>query len=214
MDTDTLFRILFWILLSGVLVMRVYFAIQVRRAGERILPDKQAVKREGRGAFAFRVVAFLLLIAWLVLYALNPSWMQALAIPLPAWLRWAGVALGLASLGLWTWTQVLLGKEWSPQLQLRGEHHLVTSGPYAWVRHPLYTAMFGWAVSVALVTANWVFVALAALSIVGMITRAPREEQMMLEQFGEEYKAYMQRTGRFFPKFQRRPKCPHIPSAT
>ena len=203
MATDTLFRTLFWILLGGVLVMRVYFAIQVRRAGERLLPDKQAVKREGHGAFAFRVVAFLLLVAWLVLYGLNPSWMQALAIPLPAWLRWAGFALGLASLGLWIWTQALLGKEWSPQLQLRGEHHLVTSGPYAWVHHPLYTAMFGWGVGVVLVTANWVFVILAVVVLAGMMARVPREEQMMIEEFGEEYKSYTQRTGRFFPKWSR-----------
>jgi protein-S-isoprenylcysteine O-methyltransferase Ste14 len=203
MDTETLFRILFWILLGGVLVMRVYFSMLVRRSGERLLPDQEAVEREGRGAFAFRVVGFLFILAWLVLYALNPSWMQALAIPLPDWLRWAGFALGLASLGLWTWTQVLLGKEWSPQLQVRGEHHLVTSGPYAWVRPPLYTAMFGWAVGVALVTADWVFLTLAALVIVGMITRAPREEQMMLDEFGPEYTAYMQRTGRFLPRVSR-----------
>ncbi len=177
-----------------------YSSIRVRLAGERLLPDQEAVEREGRGTFAVRVVGFLLVVVWLVLYGLNPPWVGTLAISLPGWLRWAGFALGAASLGLWAWTQAALGKEWSPQLQLREGHHLVTTGPYAWVRHPLYTAMFGWAASLALLTANWVFVALAALSIAGLLARVPREEQMMIEEFGEEYGAYVKRTGRFFPR--------------
>jgi protein-S-isoprenylcysteine O-methyltransferase Ste14 len=201
MQAEGAFRMAFWVLFGGLLVMRGYFAVGVRRAGERLLPDQEAVEREGRGTFAARAVGFLLLMAWLVLYALNPPWMRALAISLPDWLRWAGFALGLASLGLWTWTQPELGKEWSPQLQLREEHRLVTAGPYAWARHPLYTAMFGWAASLALLTANWVFVALAALSIVGTVARVAREEEMMLEEFGEEYRTYRQRTGRFFPRW-------------
>ncbi len=180
--------------------MRVYFSLQVHRAGEQVMPDREAIAREGRGMFAIRVVMFVFLIAWLVLYAINPQWMAMLSVSFPVWLRWAGIALGLASLGFWTWTQIVLGKEWSPQLQLREEHHLVTNGPYARIRHPLYTAMFGYGASLALVTANWIFISLAVLVIIGLIVRVPKEEQMMIEEFGEQYKAYMQTTGRFFPK--------------
>lgn len=202
MSTETIFRLAFWVLLAGVLVMRIVFALRVRRAGERVMPDRQAVEREGKGMFAFRVLIGCLLLAWLVVYAINPPWLEALSVPLPDWLRWAGFALGLASLGLWTWTQVALGKEWSPQLQLRDEHHLVTTGPYTRVRHPLYTAMIGYGIGLALVTANWVFIVLAVVMIAGSVARLPREEQMMIERFGEEYTAYMQRTGRFFPKLR------------
>jgi protein-S-isoprenylcysteine O-methyltransferase Ste14 len=200
MTTESIFRTAFWVLLGGVLVMRAYFSLRVRQAGERLMPNRAAIEREGRGMFAVRVVAFFLLIALLVLYAFNSPWMRALSLPLPGWLRWVGFALGLASLALWTWTQATLGKEWSPQLQLRDEHHLVTTGPYARVRHPLYTAMLGYATSLALVTANGVFVFLAVAMIAGLLARVPREERMMLEEFGQEYEAYMQRTGRFFPK--------------
>jgi protein-S-isoprenylcysteine O-methyltransferase Ste14 len=164
------------------------------------MPDRQAVEHEGRAMFAVRVLMFFLLLGWLALYAINPPWMEVLSVPFPGWLRWVGFALGLASLGFWAWTQVALGKEWSPQLQLREEHHLVTTGPYTRIRHPLYTAMLGWGTSVALVTANWVFIVLAVVAIAALFARVPREEQMMIEEFGEEYKAYMQRTGRFFPK--------------
>ena len=203
MDTETLFRVLFWILLGGAMVMRVYFSIQVRRAGERLLPDRAAVEREGRAAFAVRFVAFFVLLALLVLYALNVPWLRALSIPLPPWLRWAGFVLGLVSLAWWAWTQSALGAQWSAQLQLRAGHRLVTTGPYARVRHPLYTAMLGIATAFALVTAHWVFVAFGILSVVALLSRVPREEQMMLDEFGSEYAAYMQRTGRFFPRLSR-----------
>jgi protein-S-isoprenylcysteine O-methyltransferase Ste14 len=200
MTTESIFSIAFWILLGGVLAMRMFFTLRVRRAGERVMPDRQAVEREGQGMFAARVLLFLVLISWLALYCVNPPWMKGLTAPFPGWLRWVGFALGLVSLGFWTWTQIALGKEWSPQLQLREKHHLVTSGPYTHMRHPLYTAMFGYGASLALVTANWVFVVLAVLVIAGMLARVPKEEQMMIEEFGEEYTAYMRRTGRFIPK--------------
>jgi protein-S-isoprenylcysteine O-methyltransferase Ste14 len=58
-----------------------------------------------------------------------------------------------------------------------------------------------WAAALGLLTANWIFVAMAVLSIAGTVARVPKEEQMMLEAFGDEYKAYMQLTGRFFPKW-------------
>ncbi len=106
----------------------------------------------------------------------------------------------MVSVIFWTWTQVALDTQWSAQLQLKKNHRLVTTGPYARIRHPLYTAMVGWCLSLALLTANWIFVAVCALSIGGLLWRVPKEEQMMIKAFGEEYKAYMQRTRRFFPK--------------
>jgi protein-S-isoprenylcysteine O-methyltransferase Ste14 len=83
------------------------------------------------------------------LNAVNPTWMKVLSVPFPDWLRWVGFALGLASLGFWIWTQVALGKEWAPQLQLRKDLNLVTTGPCTRIRHPLYTAMIGYITSLA-----------------------------------------------------------------
>lgn len=200
MNAESIFRIAFWILLGGVLLMRLVFSVLVRRSGERLLPDRQAVRQEGMVQFLSRVILFFVLLAWLVIYGVNPPWLQLLTVPFPGWLRWVGFGLGLVSLGFWTWTQVMLGRLWSAQLQVREEHHLVTSGPYARIRHPLYTGMFGYGISLALVTANWVFIALALIVIAGGFLRAPREEQMMTAEFGEEYRAYMGRTWRFLPK--------------
>jgi protein-S-isoprenylcysteine O-methyltransferase Ste14 len=201
MDTESLLRMLFWIPFGGILVMRAHFSFQVRRAGERLLPDRAAIAREGRAAFAVRFVGFFVLLAFLVLYALNVPWLRFL-IPVPPRLRWAGFALGLVSLAWWAWTQAALGAYWSAQLQLREGHRLTMTGPHSRVRHPLYTAMLGISVAFALVTAHWVFVAFGILSIVLLILRIACEEKMLLEEFGAEYAAYMQRTGRFFPRWR------------
>jgi protein-S-isoprenylcysteine O-methyltransferase Ste14 len=203
--TETTYRIAFLILLLALLAMRFYFMVKVRRSGGRLTPDQQAVEREGgRGVFIFRVVFFLLLLVFLGMYLAGMAWIDAFRFPLPDWLRWLGFALGLLSVVFWTWTQIELDTQWSAQLQLTQDHHLVTTGPYAFIRHPLYAAMFGWAVSLVLLTANWIFLAMAVLSIAGTIRRVPQEEKMMIEAFGDEYKAYIQRTGRFFPRLGKR----------
>jgi len=112
MTTETTFRLAFWILFGVLLLIRAYSLFRVRQAGERFLPDRAAIEREGRGMFAIRFVGFFILIALLVFYALNPPWIQALLIPFPPWLRWLGFFLGLTSLALMAWTQVELGTQW------------------------------------------------------------------------------------------------------
>ena len=200
MSSETVFRVVFWILLAGLWVMRMVLMRGVRRTGNRPAPDREAIEREGRGLFLWRTVGVLFLGIILVLYALDSPWLNVLSIPLPDWLRWIGVGLGLVGLGLWTWTQAELGKEYSPQLQLHDQHRLVTTGPYARMRHPMYTAMFCMGIAFALVTANWCFVLFAVVMIAGFVARAPREEQMLLLAFGDAYRDYIARTGRFFPK--------------
>jgi protein-S-isoprenylcysteine O-methyltransferase Ste14 len=200
MDTDILFRIEFWALIGLVLVMRIFFIAKVRTAGERLIPDDAAVEREGRGAFLVRVFGFLFVIGLLVSFALNPPWISALAAPFPAWLRAAGFAVGLCGLALWIWSQIALGTLWSANLMLRKTHTLITSGPYAAIRHPLYVGMIGWSVGLALVAANWILVAVAAVVSSVFVLRVPKEEQMLLEKFGVEYREYIRRTGSFFPK--------------
>jgi protein-S-isoprenylcysteine O-methyltransferase Ste14 len=200
MSSETLFRIGFWVLLGGVLAMRIYFSIRVRRSGGRITPDREAVRREGLAMFLTRVIGFFVLVAVLILYGLGSPWMRPLAVPFPDWLRAAGFFLAFICLIFEIWAQTVLDREWSPQLQLQSDHRLVTAGPYARMRHPIYTALVGWAAGFALVTANWIFVAFAVLIPAVFFLRVPREEKMMLDQFGEEYRKYMERTGRFLPK--------------
>jgi protein-S-isoprenylcysteine O-methyltransferase Ste14 len=201
MIAETTFRWAFLILLVMLFAMLFYFMVKVRRSGGRIMPDEGAIQREGgRSVFIFRVIVFFVLILFLVMYFLGAKWIDAFLFALPAWLRWTGFGVGILTVVFWTWTQVTLDTQWSAQLQLRENHHLITTGPYAWIRHPLYAGIFGWCVSLSLLTANWIFVAVCVLSFLGLLWRIPKEEQMMIEAFGDEYKVYMQHTGRLFPK--------------
>jgi len=201
MTTEANYRIAFLILLVMLIAMRIYFMIKVRRSGGRLMPDEQAVKREGGRSFLiFRVVLFFALIVFLGMYLTGMRWIDLFMVRLPGWLRWMGFALGILSVAFMTWTQMTLDTQWSAQLQLREDHHLITSGPYARIRHPLYTSTFGWGAALSLLTANWIFVAVSMLAIAGLVWRTPKEEQMMIDAFGDDYQEYMQRTGRYIPR--------------
>ncbi|MGE5248675.1 MAG: isoprenylcysteine carboxylmethyltransferase family protein [Bacteroidota bacterium] len=203
MTDDGIYRIVFVALLVMLLAMRVYFMWKVRRTGGRIMPGKDAVAREGgRLVLAVRVLGFFLLMAFLGMYIAGMAWIDRLSFSLPDWLRWAGAGLGLLSVIFWAWTQVTLDTQWSAQLQLTKGHHLVTTGPYSLIRHPLYSGMCGWAAALALLTANWIFAGVAVLCVLAVFWRIPREERMMLEAFGGEYGSYMRRTGRLLPRLR------------
>ena len=85
-------------------------------------------------------------------------------------------------------------------LDVRENHQLVTNGIYRRVRHPMYSAFWLWAVAQALLLPNWIagFAGLAGFGTL-FFGRIAREERMMLETFGDSYRAYMARTGRIFP---------------
>jgi protein-S-isoprenylcysteine O-methyltransferase Ste14 len=137
--------------------------------------------------------------AAVTVYAINPPWLGSFAVPFPDWSRWIGVALSVPGLLLLVWVHHTLGRHWSTSLQFREEHALITSGPYHRVRHPMYTALFGFFVGLALLAASWLIVLLVAVSVAVLYVRIGKEEAMMIEQFGDEYRAYIQRTGRFLP---------------
>ena len=110
-----------------------------------------------------------------------------------------GMGLGIGTLPLFVWTHEALGKNWSADLVIKEEHALVTGGPYRWVRHPMYTAFFGSSLAYFLLSANWVIGLTGLGTSVLFAARVDKEEALMIEEFGDEYQAYMQRTGRFLP---------------
>src|SRR3569623_2584793 len=93
-----------------------------------------------------------------------------------------------------------LGRNWSVTLEVRDQHRLVTEGVYTNVRHPMYAAFWLWALAQAFLLPNWI-AGPAGLIGFGILffMRVGREEQMMIETFGDEYRTYMQRTARVVP---------------
>jgi protein-S-isoprenylcysteine O-methyltransferase Ste14 len=200
MNTQDMFDIIFWTLLASMLLMRGRFAFRVWRTGERLGPDRAAKEREGWPARSIEGLFSLLLIALILNFCLGGERLRAFALPAPPWLRWTGLVLGVTSVGLFAWTHVALGKFWSTCLQLRAGHRLITTGPYARIRHPMYSAILGWMTSLGLVVAgSWVPLLFAGLAALNFILRIRPEEKMMLLEFGDEYRAYMKLTGRLLP---------------
>ncbi|MDP8951325.1 MAG: protein-S-isoprenylcysteine O-methyltransferase [Actinomycetota bacterium] len=96
-----------------------------------------------------------------------------------------------------------LDRNWSPSLQLREGHALVTEGVYRSIRHPMYASTWLWGIAQASLLQNWIAGwAGLVLFLPLYVLRVPREEQMMLEQFGEAYREYMDRTGRVIPRLK------------
>lgn len=134
-------------------------------------------------------------------FMIDPTLMSWSSVPVPVALRWAGVALGVLAGMLLIWTFRNLGRNITDTVVTRKEHSLVMTGPYGWVRHPFYVS-FGLAtLANSLVTANWFIGATGMTAFLLLVVRTRKEEEKLIERFGEDYRRYMQATGRFWPRF-------------
>jgi protein-S-isoprenylcysteine O-methyltransferase Ste14 len=97
-------------------------------------------------------------------------------------------------------THKALGRNWSVTLEVRERHELVTQGVYRRVRHPMYSAFWLWAIAQALLLPNW-FAGFSGIVGFGALffLRVGREERLMIENFGDEYRRYMAQTWRVLP---------------
>jgi len=120
--------------------------------------------------------------------------------PFVAWLAWLGIVPEIGALWLFRRSHADLGRNWSISLELREQHALVKNGVYRHIRHPMYTSFFLLGIAQFLLLPNWL-VGLAGVAGAGILFafRVAREERMMLESFGDEYRAYMAHTKRIVP---------------
>lgn len=113
---------------------------------------------------------------------------------------WAGCAVLVLFLAVFIRSHRDLGRNFSVTLEIREKHRLVTDGIYRYVRHPMYASFWLWALAQALLFPNWIVGSTGILSVAILyFRRMPREEQMMLDTFGESYRAYSSRTSRLIP---------------
>lgn len=108
--------------------------------------------------------------------------------------------MGLLSVFGVYWLFSNIGNNITATSATRKEHKLVTSGPYRWIRHPLYTFGLMLFVALGLMADNWFIMILGGLTFLVMVIRTPKEEAGLIEKFGDEYLNYMRTTGAFLPK--------------
>jgi len=193
---ENIFRILAALTLFTGMGISSYFRIKAdRETGEK-------VSRKVDGTPMMTAIRIGGLILWLspFVYLINPQWMAWSKIGLPEWARWLGIAIGIfCTFGIY-WLFSSIGSGITATSATRKEHSLSTSGPYRWIRHPLYTFGTFFFISFGMTADNWFIASLGLLTFIVMAIRTPKEEANLIEKFGDEYRDYMKRTGRFFPK--------------
>jgi protein-S-isoprenylcysteine O-methyltransferase Ste14 len=183
-----------------------YFAVRIipSRKSTTVKRDRSerwsTLKAEGAlGVFSMIMATYgNMIIA--ALYLLNVPWIWWSYLLLPIWIRVLGFVLSLGSLVYLYWAGRVLAEHFSYTLEIQEEQRLVTSGPYHRVRHPIYTGTFVFLIFQFLVADNWLFLVLTLILVPYLVIRVRKEEAMMVEEFGEEYISYMERTGRFLPR--------------
>jgi protein-S-isoprenylcysteine O-methyltransferase Ste14 len=195
MNLDATFRPLVVAGFCIIMAIGIPFRIRSQATGEALDRTQEGVPM----MIALRLAA-LALWASAIAFMISPASMAWASLSFPAWVRWTGAGIGAMTPLLLLWTLRSLGPNLTDTVVTRQAHTLVTRGPYRWVRHPFYDCMALFTLSLGLMSANW-FVLAAGVAVFGLLaTRSRTEEEKLLERFGEPYRAYQSRTGRFLPR--------------
>ena len=114
-------------------------------------------------------------------------------------IAWTGVVLCIAGLAICIWARFTLGRNWSGVVTLKGGHELITAGPYALVRHPIYTGLLIMIVGTVIVLGHVAGIIALPLVFVSLWIKLRYEEELMLQKFPDEYAAYQRRVKRLIP---------------
>jgi protein-S-isoprenylcysteine O-methyltransferase Ste14 len=195
MNHDLILRNVLFVVFLVVLPIGIYHRVKSQAT-------RETLDRRQEGLFILATlrpmgaVFWIGLIAWMV----DPRWMAWSSVSLPVWLRWTGVGVTAIACGLLVWTFRSLGKNLTDTVVTRQEHTLVVQGPYAWIRHPLYDSAALLTVAVSLIAANWFLLATGVVIFWLLMIRTKTEEKNLVVRFGDGYRTYMERTGRFLPR--------------
>jgi len=195
MNPDHTFRLALIAIAFMMLPVLVYHRVRSQASGERL-------DRRQEGLFILLTLRPIGVVMWLAIlaYLINPRSMAWSSIGLPEWLRWAGVVLGVMGAALIMWTLPNLGRNLTDTVVTRKAHTLVSTGPYRFVRHPFYDAVALYLAANALAAANWFLLLTGAAVVTLLVIRTKTEEEKLALRFGDAYRAYVSRTGRFLPR--------------
>jgi protein-S-isoprenylcysteine O-methyltransferase Ste14 len=203
MGEDGTFRMILLVGLVILVPIAAYHRVRSQLTGEKL-------DRSQEGLFillTLRPLGFAMM-AGLIAFIISPAAMAWSSVPLPTWMRWIGVALGVVAGVLLTWTLRTLGKNLTDTVVTKREHTLVTTGPYRWIRHPFYSSVALAVIANSLTAANWFIFISGGLVVMLLVIRSGREEENLIARFGDRYRNYMRRTGRFLPRMSSQGAAP------
>lgn len=195
MNTELVFRIALAVIGTIYFSIRIYYTCEALHWDRSFFRPASDIRQLAFGALGmFNIVPT-------VVFVLAPERLSWGALPLPTPWRWFGVGLGLVGILLLLWVHHTLGRNFSVPGVMKERQQLVTTGPYRWARHPMYTALLLVSIVYFLISANWFIGALWLGWIVGtVISMIGDEEAALMGRFGDEYMAYARHTGRFLPR--------------
>jgi protein-S-isoprenylcysteine O-methyltransferase Ste14 len=164
---------------------------------------KTADSEMGKGLMILTAIITVIGVVGLILYLLVPPWWTWTHLPLGEWIQWIGIIVSTIPLFYLIWVHRHLDNQWSIALEIQENHKLITTGPYRRVRHPMYLGIFVYTIGLCFISIDVLVILFFVFSIWINYRRIPSEEQMMIDQFGEEYIKYMKRTGKLIPSMRR-----------
>ncbi len=188
-----IFEIVYWVALVVEMAIRTPINKQRR---------KEAMS-ERRVTLQEKILLFLLLLGMFILPLIYSAstWLDFANYSLPSWAGWVGVAVMIGAILVFWRAHADLGLNWSPSLEIREKHELITRGIYGVIRHPMYASQWLWVIAQALLLQNWLAgVVNLIIFIPFYFMRVKAEEALMLDSFGEQYREYMKKTGAVLPK--------------
>src|SRR5580693_6837901 len=174
------------------IVFVVYWQI---KAGD----TKTTQRIEPAGSRMLRIFIFLIAIALLSIPRIPLAWLYAQIWQQGYWPFWLGAAITVAGLLFAVWARVHLGRNWSRSVTIKQDHELITTGPYAVVRHPIYTGILTGLLGTAIALSQVRGIIVLALFFLAFWLKLRMEEQWMRSQFGETYATYARRTAALVP---------------
>ena len=204
MDMNLFFRIAFlslWIVLG---IVRGYYGRKTK-THDSLVGIKEKLKTAGGevGKSMMILTAIITVIGCvgLILYLLSPPWWTWTHLPLGEFVQWIGIVVSTIPISYLIWVHRHLDKQWSIALEIQEDHKLITTGPYRRVRHPMYLGVFVYTIGLCFISLDILVTIFFVFTIWVNYRRIPSEEQMMIDQFGDEYLEYMKRSGRLIPSF-------------
>lgn len=189
----SIFEIVYWVALVVEMVIRA--PINKQR--------KKEAMSERRVTLQEKILLFLLLLGMFILplvYSAS-TWLDFANYSLPSWAGWVGLAMIVGAIFVFWRAHADLGLNWSPSLEIREKHELITRGIYGVIRHPMYASQWLWVIAQPLLLQNWLAgVVNLVIFIPFYFMRVKAEEALMLDSFGEQYREYMKKTGAVLPK--------------